>query len=76
MNYFISLLNSITHSSPVSKAHNLNMLISDRSINWILNEYVLISMDKSKSKDSCFALNKHQSDHVMLTLDKQAELSR
>ena len=51
------------------------MLTSDRSIIWILNEYVLISMDKSKSKDSCFALNKHQSDHVMLTLGKQAGLS-
>ena len=44
----------IHHLSSSSKAHNLNMLISDRPINWILNEYDLISMNKAKSKNSCF----------------------
>ena len=63
------------HLSSPSKAHNIKILTSDRSINWILNEYDLISMDKSKFKDSCFSLHKHQSDHVMLTLYKQAALS-
>lgn len=71
MNYFLP----IHHLSSPSKAHDLNMLISDRPINWILNKYDLISMNKAKPKDSCFWLNKHQSDHVMLTLYKQAALS-
>jgi len=32
-------------------------------------------MNKAKPKDSCFSLNQHQSDHVMLTLYKQAAFS-